>query len=421
MSFFYLTAVKGNIPVHLLEIIIMRRLDYLKDVLKQNTLVYNEYVVEGSIYDNVSHFMLCVISILGENTGFSQFFLKAEVALFSRRLSALSAYDIRSFAKKLLRVLRKHKETPYYLDALIVLSRHLIIKDLAQHLCSSTHKKSCKDHFIQVNFRHCLDFVAMREVELRNGAASVPCGKWKQYLTILFRNNLRFRIQMTDLDTVKSDPRVMDLLLKVRREFFPSGQFTNTLMSREIDSISRWFPPCMLNLHQHLRNKHRLSHTQRFHYSLFLKDIGLPIEEAIDFWRQEYRQSPNGSHACCHNWEKDEKKYLYGIRHMYGLEGCKKNYTSVNCQRIQSVSNACSEGGCPFKSFDNPKMLKLLQHPSETLLTDINELKIKKMYTQSCIMYLNNNQVSIDCDNFSFNFTPVKFYTIASKALKPSK
>lgn len=416
MSFFYLTAVKGDMPVHLLETIIISRLDYLKDVLKNKTLLYNEYVVEGSLYDNVSHFMLCVIAILGDNTGFSKFFLKAEVELFRRRLTSLSAYDMRSFAKKLLRSIRKCIETPYFFDPLISLSRHLLIKDLAQHLCLSTHKNNCKEHHILVNFRHSLDFVARREVELKNGVASIPCGKWNQYLTILFSNNLRLRIQKTELDALKSDPRVMDLLAKVRRKFFTStAKSTNVLLSREVDNVSKWFPPCMLNLHQNLRNKHRLSHTQRFHYSLFLKDIGLPIEEAIDFWRHEYRQSPNGRHTCCHSWEKDEKKYLYGIRHMYGLEGCKKNYTSVNCQCIQSVNNASSEGGCPFKSFDGPNMLKLLQHPSEPLLAEIMELKKKNMYTQSCMLYLKNIEAN-SCDYFSFNFTPIKYYTIASKS-----
>ncbi|KOB69369.1 DNA primase large subunit [Operophtera brumata] len=415
MSFFFLTAVKGDMPVHILELIIIRRLDYLKDVLKGNTLVYNEYVVEGSLYDNASHFMLCVIAILGENVGFTQFFLRAEVELFSRRLASLTAYDIRSFAKKLIRSIRKHAETVSFFDPLLALLRHLIIKDMAQHLCLSTHKTSCKDHNIKLNFKHCLDFIARREVELRNGVAFIPCSKWKQYLSILFRNNLRLRIQKTDLAPLKSDTRVMDLLMKMKSEFFPCiVKSPNTLLSREVDSVSKWFPPCMLNLHNNLRNKHRLSHTQRFHYSLFLKDIGLPIEEAVDFWRLEYRQSPNGNHACCHNWEKDEKKYLYGIRHMYGLEGCKKNYTSVNCQRIQSLDNACSEGGCPFKSFDNPKMIKLLQNSSETILAEINELRRKNMYTLSCMLYLNSIGEK-NCDNYSFNFTPVKYYTIASK------
>lgn len=417
MSFFYLTAVKGDMPVHMLELIIIRRLDFLKDVLKENTLVYNEYVVEGSLYDNVSHFMLCVIAILGENAGFSQFFLKAEVELFSRRLASLTAYDIRSFAKKLIRSIRKHAETATFFEPLLALARHLIIKDITQHLCLPTHKTDCKDHNIKLNFRHCLDFVANRQVELRNGVAFIPCGKWKQYLAMLFRNNLRLRIKKTDLAELKSDPRVMDLLVKIKSEFFPCViKSSKTLLSREINSVSKWFPPCMLNLHQNLRNKHRLSHTQRFHYSLFLKDIGLPIEEAITFWQLEYIQNPNGSHACCHNWEKDEKKYLYGIRHMYGLEGCKKNYTSVNCQRIQSVDNACSEGGCPFKSFDNIKLLEILQHPSQTKMAQINELKRKNMYTQSCMLYLNSIVEKTDCDNFSFNFTPVKFYTVASKA-----
>lgn len=102
MSFFYLKPVKGNIPVHLLETIVRSRLDFLKAVLKGNTVVYNEYMVEGSVYDNIGHFTLCIVTILTGNTGFTQFFLKGEAELFKRRVKSLSAYDFRRLSKKYL-------------------------------------------------------------------------------------------------------------------------------------------------------------------------------------------------------------------------------------------------------------------------------------------------------------------------------
>lgn len=60
MSFFYLTAVKGDIPVHLLEEISLERLRYLKAILKDDQVAYNEYLIEGSVYDNIGHFLLCI-------------------------------------------------------------------------------------------------------------------------------------------------------------------------------------------------------------------------------------------------------------------------------------------------------------------------------------------------------------------------
>lgn len=420
MSFFYLTPVKGDLPAHLLEVILVNRLGHLRTLLSDEDPTYNEYVVEGSIYDNVGHFILCIISILSENREFSEYVLKTELELFKRRLTSLTSYEMRSFAKKLLRSIKKYGNIPTLIESLQVLCQHLMLKDLAQHICSS-HSSNCSVHSISLNFKQCLYLVARRQVELTNGMAIIPCGRWKQYLISLFRENLVNRIKNTDATPLKSDSRIMELLYKIKNEFNFSKDMTNVLLSKNVDTASTHFPPCMLNLHQNLRRRHRLSHTQRFHYSLFLKDIGMPIEEAINFWRAEYRLHPNGNHSCCHSWEKDEKKYMYGIRHMYGLEGCRKNYASVNCQRIQSIDNSCSEGGCPFKSFDYSKMVPLLKNCTEPVLSEIKELKSKGLYTNACMLFMQNRYTakSDNCDsNYSFNFTPVKYYTIASKEAK---
>lgn len=127
MSFFYLKPVTGDIPVHLLETIVTQRLSYLKVIINENSCVYNEYVIEGSLYDNVGHFMLCIVTILGENTGFSQFLLKAELELFKRRIYALSAYDMRGLAKKLLRSIRKQVNAPEFINPLELLCQRLIL------------------------------------------------------------------------------------------------------------------------------------------------------------------------------------------------------------------------------------------------------------------------------------------------------
>ncbi|KAJ8718859.1 hypothetical protein PYW07_016415 [Mythimna separata] len=415
MSFFYLTPVKGDLPAHLLEVILVNRLGHLKAIFSEEPPTYNEYIVEGSIYDNVGHFILCIITNLSENREFSEFVLKAELELFKRRLSALTAYEMRSFAKKLLRSIKKHDSIPTLIESLQVLCQHLMLKDIAQHICAS-HSSNCSVHNISLHFKQCLHLVARRQVEITNGVATIPCGRWKQYLISLFRENLLNRINKTDVTPLKSDSRIMELLRKMRKEFPLSKDMTKVLLSRDVDSVSTFFPPCMLNLHQNLRRRHRLSHTQRFHYSLFLKDIGMPVEEAVGFWRAEYRLHPNGNHSCCHNWDKDEKKYMYGIRHMYGLEGCKKNYASVSCQRIQSIDNSCSEGGCPFKSFDYDKMVPLLKNCSEPVLSQISELRRKGLYTSACMLFMQNGDtMSENCDNFSFNFNPVQYYRIASK------
>ena len=48
------------------------------------------------------------------------------------------------------------------------------------------------------------------------------------------------------------------------------------------------FPPCMRHLHESLRRDHHLKHFARLQYGLFLKNIGLTLEQALAFWRAEF-------------------------------------------------------------------------------------------------------------------------------------
>lgn len=48
------------------------------------------------------------------------------------------------------------------------------------------------------------------------------------------------------------------------------------------------FPLCMKQLHSSLKTNHHLRHFGRQQFSLFLKGIGLSLEDALTFWRTEF-------------------------------------------------------------------------------------------------------------------------------------
>lgn len=50
--------------------------------------------------------------------------------------------------------------------------------------------------------------------------------------------------------------------------------------------------------------------------------IGLSVEEALAFWRKSFSTITD---------DKFNKEYRYNIRHNYGLEGSRKNYTPKSC------------------------------------------------------------------------------------------
>jgi DNA primase large subunit len=61
-----------------------------------------------------------------------------------------------------------------------------------------------------------------------------------------------------------------------------------------IDGLSSHFPLCMQNLHRELRKNSHLKHQSRLQYTLFLKGIGLNMQECIVFWRKAFKLVTDG-------------------------------------------------------------------------------------------------------------------------------
>lgn len=57
----------------------------------------------------------------------------------------------------------------------------------------------------------------------------------------------------------------------------------------------------------------------------------MKIDDAIQYWKEEYSKPHTCNSVCMHKWQTDEKKFIYSIRHLYGLEGSHRNYKSPNC------------------------------------------------------------------------------------------
>lgn len=411
MSYFYLKPVEGNVQLHVLEKCVYQRFDYLKKLHRGERVDFCEYLLEGGIYDNIGHFLLGLLVRLSNHRPLSDFVNRSEEILFYNRLNKCEFNDARLLCKTILKSIDRNASN---MQPLKDLCRKLIIKQVAQHVFAKDHLYRCDLHKLHVHFTHCLPFVAKRRVELCNGTAHIPCGIWKSFFKVLFNTHLNEKFQNIDQnDFLKTDPRWREIISKL----IHSSQFSNnknmikSISHKDIDVESKYFPLCMKNLHNILRSKHRLSHDERFRYSLFLKDIGLPLQEAIYFWRHEYSKSANGG-TCSHTWIKDEKKYIYGLRHLYGLEGARKNYSMSSCMRIQTRPSA--EGGCAFKHFDDEYLRNLV---SDGMFTDdfwnrILKKKQSGLCNDACMMY--KKEVRLKCSRNNLNVdtssSPVDYY-----------
>lgn len=379
---FYFKPPRGNILLHKLQECVEERIKYLQyakesaDISESNHRFKSEYLIDGSALDRTGHFMLRLVAL--KLNPLQEFLSESEPILFNKRLRCLKPYQVDKELKTALRhvkeiLLHCHPGPKYYLflKTFIQMCEDLIHSKALNHTFCNEHALGCTDYCVRVPFTLCLPLVVKRDVELTRGLAIVPCGKWAQLLECVFAEHLKYGMQQLLASNsylrLWDDDRVRHLFRVLKSKFNCHSVSTMsknfTLTASEVDQTSLLFPPCMRNMHTTLRQRHRLSHYSRFYYSLFLKDIGMPLIESIDFWSKEYGQSTGQCTSCNHSWQKDSKKYIYSLRHLYGLEGSRREYHTPHCQQVQSMSSSpLSDGGCPFLSFDNEKLLSCLHH-----------------------------------------------------------
>ena len=174
-----------------------------------------------------------------------------------------------------------------------------------------------------------------------------------------FQNNLQKSFQQAEValrnrGSLDSEERIAKLLQRLSVKNYAatvkdlnSWKLDPTQVSlNQIDFLAQQsFPPCMQNLHKHLRKNHKLKHMGRLHYTLFLKGIGLSLEECLQFWKSEFTQVIP--------LVKFEQEHVYNIRFNYGQEGKRANYTPYGCAKIIAQGSTDQPPdqvhGCPFK------------------------------------------------------------------------
>lgn len=159
----------------------------------------------------------------------------------------------------------------------------------------------------------------------------------------------------------------------------------SSITANAIDTLSQNFPLCMQNLHMNLRANSHLKHYGRLQYTLFLKGIGLSLEECIVFWRRSFKLITD---------DKFQKEYKYNIRHAYGDVGGDANrrgrgYTPYSCQKLltEPLPGPGQNHGCPYRTFTPDNLSSLLQRvgiQDKDLLKTVREDVQKTRYHVAC-------------------------------------
>jgi len=168
------------------------------------------------------------------------------------------------------------------------------------------------------------------------------------------------------LPRLDEDDRLTPILSHLSKNFaapdFTSSDetsLTGTITAGQIDNLSQHFPLCMRNLHTTLRRDAHLKHFGRLQYTLFLKGIGLSVEEALLFWRTSFSKIDES---------KFNKEYRYNVRHAYGEVGGDMNrrgrgYSPYSCQKIltEHPPGPQEAHGCPYRHFSMDNLITSLQ------------------------------------------------------------
>ncbi|KAF1791620.1 DNA primase large subunit, eukaryotic/archaeal [Phytophthora cactorum] len=176
--------------------------------------------------------------------------------------------------------------------------------------------------YFKVPFTEALDLVATRRVYIEAVSIAIAIegviGAFRKYNRSLISKDERLAPVLSNLAKHHIDADYSST---------PVPGSENAIRPDMIDGLAATsMPLCMRSLHKGLKLSHHLKFAGRQQYGLFLKGMGLQLDDAIAYWKQEF----------CKKMSVDDfnKKYAYNIRHNYGKEGKRKDYAPSNCMRI---------------------------------------------------------------------------------------
>mmetsp|Transcript_27483 Transcript_27483/g.65469 ORF Transcript_27483/g.65469 Transcript_27483/m.65469 type:complete len:516 (+) Transcript_27483:54-1601(+) len=318
--------------------------------------------------DQISHYILRMAYSRTEEL--RRWFLRQEEQLFKYRFSALDV-EGRNHAMHLLSgregdsALNSIDKQEYlqYAEQLDAVFGHAQVEegDSGQILRAMPNKW---DYIYKVPFEHVSDLLATRRVWLQMGEAyvvsrdivSVVISNFRSRLSQQLTANARAFFAKAEEETERLGPLLQNLTnAYLGPNFSSAGAIAGKISLDKVPlAMNRSAPLCMKNLYDTLTSKHHLKHDGRMQFGLFLKGIGVTLEDSLTLWQEEMGRG--GKTA-----EQFQKQYSYNIRHNYGVEGKRTNYTPYACVKIISGTPVADQAhGCPFKHWDQQHLTHAL-------------------------------------------------------------
>jgi len=322
--------------------------------------------------DVCSHFILRLIYC--KNDELRKWFISREIELFKLRWSLLSRNEKLKFLSS-----NNTNYTAVNEEELKLMTENM----------SSFNTAGGNNEYFKVCWTHVLELVRQRKVYLCDGFAYVLQTDVISGICQMFRSELSLELTkcFQKFNVICDDERFGAFIKYLHQSYmgknYSVSENMSTLTINNIDQASKdSFPLCMKRLHVVLRSEHHLKHQARQQYGLFLKGAGLPLDQALVFWKSEFTKKIDA--------DKFDKQYSYNIRHNYGKEGKKTNYTPYSCMKIIMGAVGVDEyHGCPYKHTNSQALKQLLDasNISSQNVEEILTLSQNGHYQIACTKY----------------------------------
>lgn len=382
----------------------------VKDLWKMN--MRHQHASEILNKDIISHFVLRLVYCRTEDL--RKWFLSMECALFRYRFRILTTEAQRAIMDKFDLTCKAVSNVEF----------ESIKEKLGQVARSMGQPSPTADAiFYKVPFEEVPELVARRQVFISQGYAYVAMNQVVSLVATLFRSQLSKTLVLTNRKWTSSireqekhrlTPIVEALSSSYLGPDFSQPREYAEISLKDIDQVAKSsFPLCMRHLFDKLKEDHHLKHGGRMQLGLFLKGVGLNLDDALAFWRAEFSKKVG--------LEKFEKEYSYNIRHNYGKEGKRTDYTPYSCQKvISSTPGAGDHHGCPYRHFSEENLRAALSRMgvNSRAMEDVMDKVRNRHYQLACTLTFEALH-GVQCDA-GINH-PNQYFSDSQKILQPKK
>ena len=348
-------------------------LDAYVNVLSKGNMIGDDNlgILQNRARDHFSHFILRLAYCRTEDL--RRWFVTQELDVFRLRCQVASGDEVSSFmADNDLKFTEVPKE-----------EKALLVDQLSAVLRSQKYKDGDVSadliKYFKVHFTEALELVRKRSVLVSKGYCYVPETEMRTLLHFMFKSLLTQNLALTakTLPNLDEDDRLIKMLSDLDRRYTGTEDFLSSdgqqacVKPEMISNLSEKgaFPMCMRSMQNALEATHHIKYKARLQYGLFLKGIGLSMDDAIRFFRGEFTKA----HV---DPGKFDKEYVYNIRYNYGKEGKKVNWVPWNCMRIIMDNVGPGENhGCPYRHHDLDVLkASLIKSGIEAGSDDLNQI-----------------------------------------------